>query len=264
MRRLIPLFLLLLAAASVWAAVSYRDNPVTQRAQVYAQSIATTAAATYVTLRTLNAFLSTAQEIEVGGSFVVSGSAQPLKVLEPIDDTIERIAGLVFGVMVTTGILSVALGPVSAVGFAMVAIALSLWLIAGVFGSRAAIRGLPRRLAWYGGFLGLALPLALVISSQISDQLTEATYQQNLAVISDITATMETDALGDPEGGGFAASLGKVDDYRQLAVTIWQRADELIASLVSILAVFVFRIFILPLLLMGGLFVTVRFFARSP
>ena len=74
-----------------------RDNPVVSAAQGYAADVATTAAASYVTLRTLNAFLSTAQEIEVGLSFIASGSARPLKVLEPIDDTVERIAGLVFG-----------------------------------------------------------------------------------------------------------------------------------------------------------------------
>ena len=50
-------------------AMVFRDNPLNAAAQRYAQSVATTSAATYVTLRTLNAFLSTAQEVEVGFSW---------------------------------------------------------------------------------------------------------------------------------------------------------------------------------------------------
>lgn len=49
-----------------------RDNPLVAAGRDYAQGVATTAAASYVTLRTLNAFLSTAQEIEVGLSFIAS------------------------------------------------------------------------------------------------------------------------------------------------------------------------------------------------
>lgn len=249
--------LVALLCAAVLATAMWRDNPLTIRAQVYAQSIATTAAATYVTLRTLNAFLSTAQELEVGLGFIASGSAQPLKVLEPIDDTIERIAGLVFGVMVATGILAVALGPVSAVGFAMLALALLLWLI-----TARRSRGLPRRLAWYGGFLGLALPLALVASSGLAERMTDTTYRANLAVIADITAKLDAEQI-DGQAGGFDLSITRIDEYRQLAINVWNRADELINSLVTILAVYVFRIFILPLLLMGGLFVIARHFARN-
>ncbi|WP_102107295.1 hypothetical protein [Oceaniglobus roseus] len=259
-RALIALALVLVAALSLWAVATYRDNPVTARAQAYSQTIAATAAATYVTLRSLNAFLSTAQELEVGVSFIGSGSAQPLKVLEPIDDTVERIAGLIFGVMVATGILAVALGPVSAVGFGMVAVAAGLWLFTVILSPRRRLRRLPRRLAWYGAFLGLALPLALVASSQLAGRLTDATYEANRAVIAEITQTLDADAL-DGEEGAFSLTIGAIDDYRQLAVSIWNRADELIASLVALLAVYVFNIFILPLMLMGGLFLAVRFLA---
>ena len=72
-------------ALALWVARA-ADDPLTHSAQGYAADIATKAAATYVVLRTLNAVLSTAQEVEVGVSFIASGSAQPLKVLEPLDE----------------------------------------------------------------------------------------------------------------------------------------------------------------------------------
>ncbi len=228
-----------------------RDNPVVSAAQGYAADVATTAAASYVTLRTLNAFLSTAQEIEVGLSFIASGSARPLKVLEPIDDTVERIAGLVFGVMVATGVIAVALGPVSAIGLGLLSLALGIWAL-----SKRGHGGLPRRLAWYGGFLGLALPLALVVSEPLAGTLTEGVYDRNMEVIEEITARVGgSEALGEEEPG--------LTEYRQLASNLWSRADELIGALLAVLGVHVFRIFLLPLLLVGGLFVVARHYARD-
>lgn len=243
----------LLALFSVLAltAALLRDNPVIGAAQGYAADVATTAAASYVTLRTLNAFLSTAQEIEVGLSFIASGSARPLKVLEPIDDTVERIAGLVFGVMVATGVIAVALGPVSAIGLGLLSVALAVWAL-----SKRGHAGLLRRLAWYGGFLGLALPLALVGSEPLAGQLTEGVYLRNMEVIEEITAHVGgSEALGEEEPG--------LTEYRQLASNLWSRTDKLIGALLAVLGVHVFRIFLLPLLLVGGLFVVARYYARG-
>ena len=235
--------------AALLAAV-FRDNPLNRAAQNYAHAVAVTSAATYVTLRTLNAFLSTAQEVEVGLSFIASGSAQPLKVLEPIDDTIERVAGLVFGVMVATGVLAVAVGPVSAIGFAMLAFALTLKL------ATPRTMTLSRPMLWYGAFLGLAMPLALASSAIVATSLTEATYQTNLSVITEITATVgDTSIASDNEPG--------LREYRALASNVWARADELISALIAVLGVYVFRIFLLPLLLIGAMLIAVRHLARG-
>ncbi|MEM6940320.1 MAG: hypothetical protein AAF943_02270 [Pseudomonadota bacterium] len=222
----------------------YRGNPLNAQAQRYAQSIATTAAATYVTLRSLNAFLSTAQEVEVGVAFIAQGTAQPLKVLEPIDDTVERIASLIFAVMVATGVLAVSLGPVSSIGWALFAVAMALALIQR--------RGTATNfLALYGVFFGLGLPFALVLSSTLSAVLTEATYQENLTTLQDITRAVDGADVLQEAGPGLA-------EYRALAASVWSRADELISALIAILSVYVFRIFVMPLLLVGGLFLLIR------
>jgi len=239
--------LALIAVAAV--AMVFRDNPLNAKAQGYAQGIATTSAATYVTLRTLNAFLSTAQELEVGVAFIASGTAQPLKVLEPIDDTVERIAGLIFGVMVATGVLAVSLGPVSSIGWALFALAMALALIR----QRSSASNF---LAVYGLFFGLGMPLALVMSSYLATSLTEATYQSNLATVSDITKSVGgADVLEDDAPG--------LTEYRALAASVWNRADELISALIAILSVYVFRIFVMPLLLVGGLFLLIKRLAAS-
>ncbi len=249
--------LLIVAAGLLLVAALLPQTPLSKSAAGYAGGVATASAGTYVTLRTLNAFLSTAQEIEVGGAFVVSGTAQPLKVLEPIDDTVERIAAVVFALMVVSGVLSVAMGPVGAVGLAMMAGALALWAI-------APRRVLGRRLAAYGAFLGLALPLSFLLSGLLAEHMTADVWAENSAVIARITEGVQPPEAADDAGwwDRMQAGLGGIERYQTLAANIFEQADEMIASYVAILAVFIFRIFLLPLLLAGGFFVVARWVAR--
>ena len=259
-----PILLALVAALAICAAVFSAQNPVTQSAQTYARTVATASAGVYLTLLSLNAFLSTAQEVEVGGSFVVQGSAQPFKLLEPVDDTIERIASLVFTLMVVTGVLSVALGPASALGYAMLAGAAVLGLVVR-HGGTGRTGMLARRLGWYGLFLGLALPGAFLLSSLIADHMTQDVLSQHQAVVAELTAGLDPH-IETPGGTGmvdwFRDTRDGLERYGVLAGNIYERADDLIASLVSITAVFMFKLLILPALIMGALFVVARFFAQ--
>lgn len=251
--RVVPLIgAALCLVLALWVARAAED-PLTAPAQTYAADIATKAAGTYVVLRTLNAVLSAAQEVEVGVTIIASGNAQPLKVLEPLDDTIERIAGLVFGIMVGTGVLAVALGPVSAVGLALLAVALLIT-------SLSPRREMARRLGWYGAFMGLALPIGLTLAAPLAGVLTQPTLDRNQALVSEITQSVGGTNLTAPEE---VADLG-LNDYRRITASVWERADELISGLVAIFGVYLFRIFILPALLIVGLFYAARSLARGP
>ena len=247
---------------SLLGAVFYAQNPLTQRAQAYAEQVATASAATYLSLRAVNAFLSTAQEIEVGGSMVVSGSAQPLKVLEPVDDTIERIAGIVFSVMVVTGVLAVAMGPVGGVGWGLVALAAAVWLLPG-----RRVHGLTRRLGVYGVFLGFALPAAFLISSVLADRMTQTVWDRHTLVVAQMTSGLGASDITAPQDAswwqGLQDRLGEVERYSELASAIYDNADALIASYIALLAVFIFKIFLLPLMVVGGFFVVARWLAET-
>ncbi|MCR9127761.1 MAG: hypothetical protein NXH82_16805 [Rhodobacteraceae bacterium] len=251
-----------LAVLAVVAALSYDRNPLISVAQGYAEDVAKASAATYVSLRTLNAFLSFAQEIEVGGSLVVSGTARPLKVLEPIDDTIERIASVVFVVMLATGVLSVALGPVSGTGWGLVALAAVLWAWRG----RARGGAAARKLGVYGAFLGLALPLAFLLASVLAERMTARVWAEHQAVVAEMTEGVDGSDLPAPGDGGFWRELqdrlGGADRYQAMAASLYTHADDLIASYIAILAVFIFRIFVLPVMLVGAFMVLARHLSR--
>ncbi|WOI55521.1 hypothetical protein [Palleronia sp. LCG004] len=265
MRIFCTMVILCLGLASAAIAVVARDAPLVGRAQAYAETVATSSAATYVTLRTLNAFLSTAQEIEVGGSLFVSGNVQPLKVLEPIDDTVERVAGAIFAIMAATGIVAVALGPLGTGGWMLLALGCGVAVAELSLGRRAA---LSRPLLGYGAFLAVALPLAFVIAAGVADALTDAVWVRHQAIIADITRGIaEPAGLDDARGEGWIAtmgdSLGSIADYRTFAVGIYNRADDLVASFVMILAVFVFKLFVLPIVVLAAFVLAWRQAAQS-
>lgn len=234
-------FVCLLCVALV--AMVFRNHPLNNRAQAYAQTVAATAGATYVTLRTLNAFLSTAQELEVGLTFIASGTAQPLKVLEPVDDTVERVADLIFGIMVVAGVIAVSLGPISVVGWGLVAGAMGYALLRQT--------SPPPQVLNYGLFWGAGLPLALILSSWLAVFLTEDVYQAALVTLESITNLVgDADTIEDDAPG--------ISEYRALASTVWSRADELVSTLITLASIFVFRIFVMPFFLVGGILLALR------
>jgi len=250
------LTILAFLAVAFLAMVSYKANPLNAEAKGYATAVAATSAGVYVGLRSINAFLSTAQELEVsGGAVFVSGSAQPLKALEPIDDTIERISGMVFGLMVATGVVAVGVGPISAVGWGMIVLSLGIDLVRRAIGKLNEVTALERQLLRYGLLFGLGVPLAFVLASQMADWLTADVWAENDAIVREITAEVELVDTGEGAGviANLRAAMGEVERYQALAANLYDRADDLLASYVMILSVFIFKLLLLPALILGGL-----------
>lgn len=260
--------MILATLVALWGALGWRDNPLTTPAAEYTRDVAAASAAVYVTLRTLNSFLSTAQGVEVGVKFFGSASANPLRFLEPVDDTVERIASAVFALMLLAGVLSVAMGPVGGLGWAMVALAAVLWLIGW---GRSQVAGhtsevghrhgaLGRHLLWYGVFLALALPAAFLLSGSLADWMTAEAWQTNQAVIVEITGEATEAARSDWTVTNIRE---KFEYYYDLSSRIYDRAGELVTSYIALLSIFIFKLFVLPLLLAGGFFVIARTLARG-
>lgn len=159
--------------------------------------------------------------------------------------------------MVATGVLSVALGPVSGTGWALVGLAALLWLL---FPGR--LGGVPRRLGVYGGLLGLALPLAFVLASFLAERMTAQVWDEHQKTIAEFTASIGDDSLPAPGEAGWWQRLkqagGGIDRYQSVASSLYSNADAVIGSYIAILSVFIFRILLLPVLLVRALWVAAR------
>jgi hypothetical protein len=100
-------------------------DPLTETASNYSKEIAKSAAVTYAALRGINAALSFVEEVEVEVSTVVaSTSVQPFKLLEPLDDAVERLSSTIFYVGVSAGIISIALGILGKASLAIIGVSI--------------------------------------------------------------------------------------------------------------------------------------------
>ena len=299
--------LLALVCALLLLASAVSINPINRAAERAATDLGTSTAATYFVLRTFNAALSLVQEARVqGGLAVVSAGIAPLKVLEPVDDTVERMATALFIIAALSVLLSIAFNPLAGLGWAA---------LAAYFGFRAwmdsrddvgsaqvieevAWSRLPSFLLRTGVAFSLVLPVAFVVAVHFGNFLTKSAWEEHNRVLDEVSNALEKSAsidglfsaatgtspapnqsapvpsaatqeegmfstLKDLVGAGQEAVAGlteraadatrtttsAVRRYFTAASVIVSHADDLLFSIVTILAVLVFKIIVLPVVL---------------
>lgn len=280
--RLRAVLLILAAALSLWVGVS-QMNPAVRWAETSVEEVAVTTGGVYVSLRVINAALSAAQEIEIGASVGAQASAQPLKVLEPVDDTVERVADVVFVVAAGASVAAVGLAPVAALGAMVLAAGLAgLALSLAVPGWPAALHRMAERAARLGAAVAVVLPLVISLGLDLGARMTAPVAAEAEAVLAEITleaelligggvAPGETEdvpsdaglfsgladrlsAAGDALDGAVAA----VRDYRDAAAVFLSEADALFSSTMTLIGVFVLQTLVLPALLFWGVLSILR------
>lgn len=254
-RPLIGLLALVLAVAFALLATVPRMNPLVGEAEGFQKDIALAAGTTYISLRAINAALSFAQEVEVGGSMVVSGTVHPLKWLEPVDDTVERVSGLIFAVAVLTGVLSISMAPTVAAGCVLLALALIGRCTCEVAPGGWHRTPQPLRRAFGGcgaiGFaLAVALPLAFVVGLWGGELLTQASLAEANATLSRIGGEAERLIGVDQPGIEERNWLDTIEAYRAAAGVFWNGADELLQASLSLTGIYLLRMIILPMLVL--------------
>ena len=230
----------------------------------------------YVSLRVINAALSAAQEIEVGASVGAQATVQPLKVLEPVDDTVERVADVVFAVAVGAAVATVGLNPVAVLGAFVLGGGL-LVMAAGLVWPNlpGGIAGLARRAVRLGGAVALVLPLVIVLGLDLGDRMTATPQQAAYAVLNGVAEeaqvlvgqdTPDPDQITEETGGRFfgrffdsVSSAGEtLQAYTQAAGVFRSEATALFEATLILIGVFVLQSIVLPILLFWGLIALLR------
>ena len=170
------------------------NGPFIKGAKDYSQEIAKSSAKAYLSLRLINAAISFAEEVEVGGSVIaVSGSAHPFKVLEPIDDAVERLSAAIFLVGAISGVLAVVLPLLG--GVALILIGASLAILAGLelsnlkFPGHNFLSNLFQGTARLGG-LGFLIVIAFSISSWFADGVSDRAWGEYQRTLTNIAEQM--------------------------------------------------------------------------
>ncbi|MEX3016564.1 hypothetical protein [Gymnodinialimonas hymeniacidonis] len=244
-------------------------NPALPPAVEAAEDVAVVTAGVYVSLRAINAALSAAQEVEVGASIGAQASLQPLKVLEPVDDTVERVADVVFAVAAGAALATVGLQPVAAIGL----IVLGVGLVGYGFGRGSTARASLRAVR-LGAALGLVLPLVFAGGVWLGEVATQAQWDTAMAELDAVAGEArvligagEGDLVEAVEGGdgmisGFLSAITGARDsvagYVEAAAVFTREADTLFSATLTIIGIFVLRVLVLPVLLLWSVMVLVR------
>ena len=252
-------------------------NPALSPATSAAEEIAATTAGVYVSLRIINAALSTAQEVEVGASVGAQASLQPLKVLEPVDDTVERVADVVFAVATGAALATVGFAPVAALGLCILGLG-CLMRVSAAWRPLAALGSAGAYAIRLGAVLGLVLPMGFAGGVALGERVTAPQWNAALADLDAVTAEAriligagmdgdaETAASEAPEGGflsqlvgglqsaseAFGETVEAASRYRQAATLLLQQADALFQASLTIIGIFALRTLVLPALLLWG------------
>ena len=292
--------ILALICAVFLATSVFSVNPLNNAAERSAESLAASTTATLVVLAGINAFLSLAQEFEAS---ITVATVQPLKMLEPVDDMVERVVSALLIVTVFSIVLSLAFNPVAGFGWAILLcyFCIKTWTSFDKennglveISNDTDINQFSRHLIRAGLGLSLVLPVAFLVSTHFGDFLTKAVWQKHQLVLEEVSTLLkdssdsdwifapqevkssvpQSDSSNDPLETGFMsgvlgawdkghdvvvgiadqvgsatkATVSMVKNYIEATGIVIAHTDDLIFSLITILAVFIFKVLVLPVI----------------
>lgn len=280
-------------AALAMLAMAVWQPPFLGAAERQNNAVLASAVAAYAVLRTINATVSTAKETTFGIGVIGSVETKPAMVLDPIDDTVRRIADVIFLVAAVSGLLAVGMAPVCALGAAVGAIGFGGLYLAGRWpGLTGGWQRACQSLAMLGLVLGLLLPVGYGMGGWIGHALTEARLEAAMDRLeaSETGIDTETEELtrrqvvsepadaapsGDDAGvmDGTLRWLGAgvsaaQDSVGGLVDRVWSgvpernaiaaRGEEILKSSVDIMAVYALRLLVFPVLTLLVLYLVAR------
>lgn len=240
-----------LGAALCLALAVFRLNPLVGWAETHNRDVALSGAGVYLSLRAINAALSVAQEVEVGGSVVVSASVRPLAVLDPVDDTVERISAVVFTVATVSAVLAVGLGPLSALGLGLMALGL-----AGMAAAPPRFAAVTRRTLSLGGFLAVICPAIFGLGSIAGEFATRGAWDGAMAELQSIARTagavsgVPVDEAEAPPPDFLTGVREKITGVADATSYFLENAEAIFDAGLTIIAIFLLRLIVLPMVLL--------------
>ncbi|MFN7104169.1 MAG: hypothetical protein ACK4N1_16265 [Pseudorhizobium sp.] len=182
-------------AIAVFAAAIFVVNPLSETATRFAREVTIGTGALYGTLRVANSVMSVAKDADVsGGVGLASVTASPGQLLQPVTNTIDRMADLLFYLAIASGILSVVLAPVAkvtAVCLAVLAILQALFVLtarrAPPFAERLS------RSALVVCLIGtVVLPASYTVAFHAGEAITDEAWRSAITVFQRLDADYET------------------------------------------------------------------------
>jgi len=232
--------------------------------------------------KALNVVASVAETAEVSLGLGVGGSVTVGRLVEPLDDLVERFADVLLLVLATAAATGIVLQAGHVLGpDLLLAAALALWGVAslapllpggaGPAAASAAARaaGLGRRFGALALLAGLGLPVFLLATQALSAAFVEpavAPVRQELAVLGrNVDGVARAAPAGEADDGWLEAAARVRDFARQAYATVVAiDFDALLRQVILLSAVFLLQTIVFPLLLLALAWGLFRRLGRAP
>ena len=170
-----------------------------EMAELEANSVAGSALITFGAARLINAAISFAQEVSFSVGFFGGADFSPFKVLEPIDDSIERFSEMLFYMLIAFKMMAIFFTPLIVLGDIAFLVGLS-GAIAKKFIIALQDIDWPKKLITFG-FFAYILPLSFLLAMQLGNFVLEDRIQKEFKVFSSVIdeAGIEEISQGEPE-----------------------------------------------------------------
>jgi hypothetical protein len=238
-------------------------------AQDVIHDVAVRAAAAFAVSKTINAALSFVEEITVSGSFFVGASFNPASFLEPVNNLVDQFALVMLMVAASAALIGLLLTVGKAVGLSVVVpVALLLFALQRA-GDAYGWKWMPKlhRLAMAAIVLAfvvrIALPLAVVLTGQISDRyFAEPFAEANSGLKLVEERAQEVASAVVVEGGSEEGFIGRISDgaadagnaVKNAMSMVRESFDGLFSNVVTMITIFVLETVLLPLALVWLLY----------
>lgn len=256
---------MLLAVVMSWTGVVDRNS------SKYVDDALTQAFTAYAVARGVNAVVSVLQSASVGGSIGVSFNLSPGEVLDPINDLVERYATVLelsIGSLLTQKIL---IGATSSLFFnILLTLSVAVFTLS-VLAKAQQCTGVLFRIALSLIFLRFAIVLAVLANSWVDAAFLQDEIQQNVSEMqsaSDAAATRVPEepkaqaAPAEEEQGLMNSFKSGVSGFAEKAQGLMaqmdvgaakESLDQSVPGMVELMAVFILKTLLLPLLFLYGL-----------
>lgn len=224
----------------------------------------------YAVARGINAVVSVLQSVSVGGSLGASFAVSPGEVLDPINDLVERYATVMefsIGSLLTQKIL---IGITSSQVFnVLLSLSVAAFMLSALANARP-LTGVLFRTVLSLIFLRFAIVLAVLANGWVDAAFLREGIDQNVAGMSDVSENVAT-RIAEPTKaqGPVKEEPGLLDSFKNGVSGLAEKAhglmtqmdasaakealEETVPGMVNLMAVFILKTLLLPLLFLYGL-----------
>ena len=181
-------------------------------AESEANSVAGSALITFGAARLINAAISFAQEVSFSVGFFGGADFSPFKVLEPIDDSIERFSDMLFYMLIAFKMMAIFFTPLIVLGDIALLIGLTGVLVKIYIISLHHIDW-PRKLVSFGLFAYL-FPLSFLLAMQLGNLVIEDRIQSEFKVFSDVIDEAGLEEISETE-----SEIIEIENVEEQSVT---------------------------------------------